>query len=295
MRFKVISSKTSLTEEKLLEDKTVKFGGQTYPKFGWCVILCGGPGSGKSSTAIPIDAKTYNVDDIKTLMTGKHMEKVKVNKSDLDGDTMTLANGQTISLDEIPEPYNYSNDKFVGRLHKELRPLAKKVKQSIFDTAGSSSPDRLPNIIFDITGKSYEDFEMVVDVLKPLGYKIAVVWIMTTPTLALKLNAKRGRDVGKMRLLSIHRDVFKTLGDMYLDSKLLDSIDDIWVVQNYEYDPKDPKAKYNFITDANTFHIKDGKKLMSMREFPDRLYDALMKQMQDIDSYTDELASADID
>ena len=140
MKFKIVGSKksASIIESKLLEDKVVKFGGQTYPKFGWCVILCGGPGSGKSSIGVPINAKTYNVDDLKVIMTGDDMEKVTINRSELDGDTMTLANGKVISLDGIDRPYDYSNEKFVALLHQELRPLSKKVKQSVLNLGSHS-------------------------------------------------------------------------------------------------------------------------------------------------------------
>lgn len=289
MRFKL------LKEQKLDEDKVVKFGGQTYPKFGWCVILCGGPGSGKSSTDVPINARTYNVDDIKVIMTGKDMGKTTVNHSELDGNTMTLADGRVISLDDIPEPYNYSNKDFVGRLHQELRPLSKKVKQSVFDASANSNPDRLPNVVFDITGSSYTDFVQIVDTMKPMGYKIAIVWILTTPTLALKLNSKRARQIDRLLLLKLHRDVFKTLGDLYSDHDILESIDDIWVIQSYEFNPKDKASRYRYITDANTFHIKDGEYLMSLREFPDRLLGALVAQQKDIDRYKDEIATADND
>ena len=38
---------TLLEGEELLEDKMVKYGGELSPKFGWCAIFVGGPGSGK--------------------------------------------------------------------------------------------------------------------------------------------------------------------------------------------------------------------------------------------------------
>ena len=287
MRFKL------LKEQKLDEDKVVKFGGQTYPKFGWCVILCGGPGSGKSSTDVPINARTYNVDDIKVIMTGKDMEKTTINRSELDGNTMTLGDGRVMSLDDIPEPYNYSNKDFVGRLHTTLRPLSKKVKQSVFDSSANSDPSRLPNVVFDITGSDYTDFVQIVDAMKPMGYKIAIVWILTTPTLALKLNSKRSRQIDRLLLLKLHRDVFNTLEDIYTDRDMLESVDDIWVVHSYEYNPKDRMSRYNFIKDANTFHIKDGEYLMSLNEFPDRLLDALIAQKKDIERYSDEIATTD--
>ena len=122
---------------------------------------------------------------------------------------------------------------------------------------------------------------------------MAVVWIMTTPTLALELNSKRHRQIARLKLLQLHRDVFRTLEDMRFDRKLLESIDDIWVVVNYKFNPKDQKAKYKFITDTNVFHIKDGEYLMGIDEFPDRLLNALKAQQDDIKKYDAELLDAE--
>ena len=49
----------------LNEDKTVTFGGQVDPKYGWAVIMCGAPGAGKSSAArqhLPIQGKIISSD-----------------------------------------------------------------------------------------------------------------------------------------------------------------------------------------------------------------------------------------
>ena len=55
-------------KQPLNEDKVVKFCGQTFPKFGWAIILMGGGGSGKSTVfnrLVPIEGKYVNVDDLK--------------------------------------------------------------------------------------------------------------------------------------------------------------------------------------------------------------------------------------
>ena len=39
--------KFKLLENLLFEDKMVKFGNELAPKYGWCCIYIGGPGSGK--------------------------------------------------------------------------------------------------------------------------------------------------------------------------------------------------------------------------------------------------------
>ena len=48
------------------ENKVIAFSGdKVYPRFGWCVILSGGTGSGKGfviNKQLPIDGKVMNVD-----------------------------------------------------------------------------------------------------------------------------------------------------------------------------------------------------------------------------------------
>lgn len=56
--------------ETIDEASVVTFGGKTFPKNGWCVILAGGPGSGKGyqqDNSIMIDAKVFDVDKLKSL------------------------------------------------------------------------------------------------------------------------------------------------------------------------------------------------------------------------------------
>ena len=53
---------------QLLEDKVTKFGGEVFPKFGWCCILAGGSGSGKGYTLknyIPIEGRMFDPDAVK--------------------------------------------------------------------------------------------------------------------------------------------------------------------------------------------------------------------------------------
>ena len=79
---------TTLDETLLTEDKICKFGGEMFPKFGWCVIMLGGPGSGKSTAfnrRIAIDAKKYDPDSFK---------QFSKKKSDITGSTFILKNGK---------------------------------------------------------------------------------------------------------------------------------------------------------------------------------------------------------
>ena len=52
----------------LNENKTVTFNGRVNPPYGWAVIMCGGPGVGKTTATkmhIPIQAKVISSDYFK--------------------------------------------------------------------------------------------------------------------------------------------------------------------------------------------------------------------------------------
>lgn len=73
------------TESILDEGTVVTFDGQTFPKYGWAIVLAGGPGSGKgfSKNAICIDAKSFDVDELKKrfVMASKRPNTSIYNKS----------------------------------------------------------------------------------------------------------------------------------------------------------------------------------------------------------------------
>lgn len=295
MKFKLLKESTELQErliteanlfrDMLTEDKSVKFNGQVYPKFGWCVILCGGSGSGKSTAykyLIPIDAKKYDVDALKTSLLGakdKEYDKYKIVRSELNGDKIILRNGQEISLEGIPEPYNLSNSEFTELIHKATRPLSKKVKQSFLDIGKNASKDRLPNIVFDITGKDVNDIEEIISAVKPIGYKVALVWVMGDIEQAISQNETRFRQVPKDLLIQIHWDVIKSLTEIATTRELFDSIDDFYVILQTVFNLKDPEQRDKYINMPNVYKIESRK---DVANFPDIIKDMVEKNRKTI-------------
>ena len=144
MRFKRINESVKV----LTEDKTVNPGGTPYPNHGWCVIVCGGPGMGKSSVVknlINIDAKHLDIDEVKALW---------LKTTSIDDGILTTADGREYSMgaENISEPYDLSNPKFTSFVHQVTKPLAKNRQNAFIKAAGSHDKEKLPNVIFDITG-----------------------------------------------------------------------------------------------------------------------------------------------
>lgn len=248
MKFKVVGSKNV----PLTEDKVVKFDGQTYPNFGWCVIMCGGPGMGKSTVykkLVPINAKVFDVDALKTFT---------LKTSEIDDNVITMRDGTQYNLNDlgIEAPYNLSNDKFTSFIHDKTRPLAKKVRKNVYGTVDRSDKDRLPNVLFDITGSNINDFVDIIDEMGDRGYKIAVVCVLGDVEQAADQNAQRPRKIKNDLLYSLHKDVLHSIENLIGDRKLLARIDSVWVVINFKYDTGDPNDVRRYIEKANVYQIK---------------------------------------
>ena len=219
-------------KQSLLEDKVVKFNNEMYPKFGWCVILMGGGGSGKGTVfknKVPIEGEYYNPDDLKEL---KRMWKItnKVTGRPYEDDFKTPE-----------EERNMKNPDFVGELHTSMDRLSKSWKKQTYTTTDEVDRKRLPNIIFDITGKKIKSIDEIVHAVKPVGYKVAIIWVLTSADLALENNSRRSRTVEEPILISTHLGCMDT-AEYIFNSGYINKIDNFWVV--------DTAMKY----DAKTYH-----------------------------------------
>lgn len=274
MRFRIVEDesafrKAELCEDLLIEDKVVKFDNQTYPQFGWCVILCGGPGIGKSTafeTLVPISARKYDVDVLKNY---------KIKTSDLDGDELIMNDGTVIDLSNIEGPYNLSNPDFTNLIHQATRPLSKKFKNNMYDMGKNAPKDRLPNIVFDITGSDITDFQSIITEVKPLGYKVAIVWVLGEIEQALDQNSKRPRQVRVDLLLSKHNDVIHTATKILGDAEMMKSINEFWIIMQVVYNTSDKDDVQRYLRLPNVYPIKTKEDLINL---PDIIQDMIIKQ-----------------
>lgn len=244
-----------IVEDLLKEDKVVKFGGEVYPKFGWCTIMLGGPGSGKSTAynkKVPINAKKYDPDSFK---------EFSKKKSDVDGDIFILKNGKTFDPAEygIKPPYDLSNPDVVTTLHKIMKPTTKKAMAQMLSDKGADK-DRLPNIAFDIVGSDPDDVTSIVYSAKAMGYKVAVVWILAEVSVATDRRAFKAERRGMPSLIiRKHDDMYNALSTLIRDN-IVEAVDDFWIVldtislQNLDGD-------YDSIKVANVFKVNSSSDL----------------------------------
>ncbi len=242
--------------QRLNEDKVVKFNGEMFPKFGWACILMGGGGSGKGSAfkkLIPIEGKYMNIDDLKEnprFWEIQNRESGITYKQTVDSRLKDISDGQ-LAVDDILDPTatrnvismgqkkkvpyvgaDLRNSEYNNELHQTLKPLGRKIKQRAWDTGKDADSERLPNVIFDITADELIDIENVVNALKPRGYKIAIVWMLSTAAMAIKNNQGRGRSVPENILVNAHRKVINTARELFA-SPVLNDIDNFWVINTY--------------------------------------------------------------
>lgn len=200
------------------EDRVVKFNGRTYPKFNQAVIMVGGSGSGKSfcrkSGIIPLDAKTFDTDDFKD----KYIHLQNVSNSKIGK--------------EDKYQYNLANDEDVTKLHLKVKGKGwdwKTQDAFLYDTSKSSN--RLPNCLFDITGKDEDKLIDIAQTCRDLGYEITLVWVVVNRSRALWQNLSRPRRVKQDVFHNIHNQV-NVLIPNFIKSKAAMYVDNVWLVFN---------------------------------------------------------------
>jgi len=257
-----------MSKISLLEDKVVKFNNATYPKFGWCVMMCGGPGAGKSTVLkniVPIEGKVYNADTVK---------EMAVTSGEIV-DNKLIFNGKEYSLDGIDPPYNLNNSEFVSFLHMSLKPLNKKIKSNLFKLGISAEQGRLPNIIFDMTGDDPDDFTNIIYQLQDVGYKFCVVWVFNSVEASIENNSRRERKILEDILINKCHDVYVSMLYVINKSGLMSLIDDFWVVFPMKINMKTPQGKYEYIKSDNVKRLSSLRSSALLRQLEKMVYDQL--------------------
>ena len=165
-----------LLENLLFEDKMVKFNNEIAPKYGWCCIYVGGPGSGKGTAtnlSVRLQGHKFDPDDLK---------RPEVLKKTGIWDTLETLKNKVMS-------HELNQGKYSGK-------------------------DRLPNIIFDIVGSTGK-FNEIIPTAKEMGYKVAIVWTLTDVQKAILQNRARPRNVREEVLIEGHKKVIKAIESLF--------------------------------------------------------------------------------
>lgn len=150
----------------LAEGSVLSNNGAYFGNTGWCLILMGAPGSGKSyflkNNAL-INGKIFDVDEFKARYERFLKRNGQKNKS-----------------------YNEIRNGAVAYL-----------KNSEAHFINAQTPKTLNNVIFDICGRPGKRGEMplaqeIIEMVKPLGYRIILLWVVCNRSVAMLRNVSRG-------------------------------------------------------------------------------------------------------
>lgn len=181
-------------DEEFLEEKLVTFGNRA--KYGQIVFLAGGAGSGKGFSINKfIDSANFKIRDV------DEMKKAWMKYARKTGKYPEIANA------------NLKNPNDVSNLHAFVK--SKGTSSKTLDLMlGNANPDRLPNIMFDITAKNPSDITEYLPMLFAAGYKaenVHVVWVLTDFWIAVENNAGRERVVPHEIMVQTHRGAKQTM------------------------------------------------------------------------------------
>lgn len=246
----------SLRDNSINEAKVVTFDGKSNPDFGQAVIMAGGAGSGKGTalkSVIMLQGKIFDVDELKQLY-------VKGSKAGIFDD---IRGGN----------YDFKNPDDVALLHQKVKELGLKDRreQAFFS---SLSTNRLPNIVFDITGDEESKLTKLSMMCKDIGYKVSLVWVVANREEAFIRNLQRDRTVPDEVFHATHNNV-KTSVFSFLEGSGSKFCDSAWVVFSSGASAEDmtPDEKRALENNRVIKLEKKGSKFV----VPDKVYRKIMK------------------
>ena len=295
---------------KLNEERVVHLGGEVAPKFGWCVIMMGGPGSGnsvaveggkkwiKGGVKLLGDFKIYNPDKLKELVTKLKQDNVNdiisLPRKDGNGwEEVDLTTATVMYPPDSPnakevlvgEPYTTKNPRYTAFLHDRLSGLSRKWRNQILSMGTTAEENRLPNILFDMTGDNFDKVRNMIVMAKEAGYKVCIVWALATLPTAIDRDSKRDRTVGEEKVIDTYENV-RSVARQIVRSTWFDDVDDMWIVvtegdKHFKQTGEIDKNEYP----VNAYHIRSDKDIDDII----KKHISIMPYKKDYDDNRDEI------
>ena len=233
----------------LNENKTVTFNGRVNPPYGWAVIMCGGPGVGKTTATkmhIPIQAKVISSDYFKEV----YADMVNLeNTPNFKGEKIFSRNDPYVNNElDIPK----SNDGVVWDLRNprqaaqinRIGDIHKLYKNQLSNLLKTNSNSRyLPNLIFDTAGRNKDVINQIFNFLRQIGnYKVSLVWVVANRNVAYASMLGRDRLVPDDAFHDAHNGIYREKGSgnnttaPEILRKHSNEIDEAWIIVNSSFD-----------------------------------------------------------
>lgn len=187
-----------------VDEALIEFGGRSKTQFGQVLIMSGGAASGKGfvlDKLVGLEGKVLDVDELKSAaIRSKKINEIVKKEFGVDLSKVSLKNPNDVAmLHQI--------------ISNELNMVNKK-NSALFASILSASPDRKPNIIFDVTLKDLRKLQEIVFNVTNIGYKkenIHIVWVVNDIEVAKEQNASRARTVPVEILMNTHSGAALTM------------------------------------------------------------------------------------
>ena len=280
----------------LVEKQSINFG-KSNPNYGQCIILAGGPGSGKGyvkNHKILADFKSVDVDELKKMYI-KMVEKGKI-KDD--------------------KKYDLKNPDDVSDLHMKVKARGWKNKQrEHFWKQHSNDKGNLPNILWDMVSDNIDDINEIIKYAKPIGYNITLVWVCCNIDTAREANKFRDRTVSDEVITKGHKGAYKTLIALLQNKypETNEGLDNVWIAftagykrmlvdeykknpvikvkkdenNNFIFDNNDKELIDNFLEDQMPLNPNFDKEEEDERERKNKLLPSKLKESLDEMEYND--------
>ena len=198
---------------------------QPYNKsYGNCIILAGGPASGKSYNV----GRSFTIDGYKTYDVDKYKEFFL---NGLEKGKKSIVNvAKKREMPSKKSDYKMENPDDVSKLHFAVKDLKwKEIQRNNLDKSLSTTKF-LPNIVFDITGKEESDISELAEMAKSHGYLVTFVWVVCSRQRAIFRNHYRARHVSDKIFHTIHNEVARAVPRMLINEDITKNIDQAWIL-----------------------------------------------------------------
>ena len=256
-----------------LDEALITFNKKAYPRFGNIVILAGGAASGKgfvTDKLLGINGKVFDVDELKYYRAkfGDWLGLLVKELYDLYKDNIIDRSYTKRQLMKMRSDEKLLKDENIVRAsHNIIKRLGldRKTKDVFMYSASMQAPEKKPNIIFDVTLRSFDKLIRLSEQVLSLGYNkqnIHIVWVVNDIEVAKQQNRERPRVVPEDILISTHKGAATTLmrdiiGDAKTLKKYMDG--DIYITFNkigYDADVSISNTGNVVIDEANYVQIK---------------------------------------
>ena len=231
----------------LNENKTVTFGGVASPPYGWAVIMCGGPGVGKTTILrekLPIHGKVVSTDYFKEAYADtvnmENMPGFTGDKTFSAKDPYVNGEKKTSNKDVV---WDLRNSRQAAQINRTLGKLGYYDRQLNNFAKSNNDKRRLPNLIFDTAGRNLSTINKIFDYLRKIGaYKVSFVWVVANRKVAYASMMGRNRLVPDDAFHNAHNGLYKDKGDKKNTTVLeilknhSSEIDEAWVIFNSSFD-----------------------------------------------------------